>query len=188
MSISLRKILSKKVLPNVWALMAQVRAYFMAILHHDYAEGLETHVDWQIDATPWGEQVETMSLATNSVRTVCNVIHLPCHTGEPLRLMYGEGGWLRHNMEMEERAVVHAVAAFQSDGRGSGASCSYLLACTHRTVSKEHLFLRNARAQKKPKAELQGVRGFREQHIPLQNSILMLSALREILQWYYLRL
>lgn len=66
-----------------------------------------------------------------------------------LGLIYGGGCWLQHNMETEVRAEIHVIAAFQPDGR----ACSYLLACTPMTASKEHLLLRDAQAQK-PKAEL----------------------------------
>lgn len=81
-------------------------------------------------------------------------------------------------MEMEVRAVVHDIAAFQSDGGAVVPAWFYPLACTHTTVPKEHWSPRDAQARKEPKSEIQGVRGIRGPHIPLQNPIQVPSALK----------
>lgn len=61
---------------------------------------------------------------------------------------------------------------------------SYLLACTPMTAPKEHLLLRDAQAQKKPKAELLAVREV-ENHLFLpQNPVLMPYALKGNLAMY----
>lgn len=144
MSISLSKILRKNVSPNAWALTAQIRSQFswpwcsttlqkawkLVLMGSCYTmrrTGLK-RCHW-----PW--------IQSEGSCNICDAV-----LGSPRAYLWR--GVL--DMETEVRAEIHVIAAFQPDGR----ACSYLLAWTPMTASKEHLLLRDAQAQKKPKAEL----------------------------------